>query len=305
MSLSDAERLRRELLLRAMFPIMSGDALARFAEQLLPMTVKTGEILFETGTTPERVYFLLSGKVAMRAEGEEEWSFGPRSAIGVIDALIGRPRARRCIALADTELLALPVSEWLDLLEDDANSARGAIRNFSRQILTRWQASASTPSRRTSTQPPTDFGPALSTYDKILALRRAEFLKPAGMQAIASLAAVAEEERYESEQSLFEPGHTQQKLQLVVSGGVELRTGNDFLLVHGPGELVGGPAAFSGALTQYAARAAGRSVVLAIHEQDYYDQVEEHVRLTRGTLAYLVTEFERVLKLKPPSATDA
>jgi len=38
-------------------------------------------------------------------------------------------------------------------------------------------------------------------------------------------------------------------------------------------------------------------LVLCISEQDFYDQAEEHGRLTRGTLKYLVAELERLLEL--------
>ena len=37
--------------------------------------------------------------------------------------------------------------------------------------------------------------------------------------------------------------------------------------------------------------------MLRISEQDFYDQAEEHARLTRGTLVYLVSELEPLLQL--------
>jgi hypothetical protein len=38
-------------------------------------------------------------------------------------------------------------------------------------------------------------------------------------------------------------------------------------------------------------------IVLRISEQDFYDHAEEHARLTRGTLAFLVSELEPLLEL--------
>jgi CRP-like cAMP-binding protein len=66
---------------------------------------------------------------------------------------------------------------------------------------------------------------------------------------------------------------------------------------HGPGDLVGAAAALCHALPAYAARAVGETVVLRISEQDFYDQAEEHARLTRGTLVYLVSELEPLLQI--------
>jgi CRP-like cAMP-binding protein len=301
MSLTDNERLRRELLLRSMFPMLSREVLARFAEILEPFSAQADTVLFPAGSAADYVFFVTRGRLALQAPGETDWTFGPRSVVGVIDAMIGRPRARACLVLEDAELLRLPVSEWLDLLEDDSTSARGTVRNFALTLHTRWQTWAKAVEHATAapTQPPLQ---ELSTLDKILALRRAPFLKPAGMQAIASLAGVCAEERFEAGEPLFALGNDSTELRVIVAGHVELSSANDFRLVQGEGELVGGPAALCGTLSSYAARALTPCVLLRIHEQDYYDQVEEHVRLTRGTLAYLVTELELLLRAQPPSA---
>ncbi len=61
--------------------------------------------------------------------------------------------------------------------------------------------------------------------------------------------------------------------------------------------MIGGAAAFCRALPGYAARATTDVSVLRIAEQDFYDQAEEHGRLTRGTLKYLVAELEPLLEL--------
>jgi hypothetical protein len=47
------------------------------------------------------------------------------------------------------------------------------------------------------------------------------------------------------------------------------------------------------------------SLVLRIAEQDFYDQAEEHGRLTRGTLKYLVSELEPLLQLDESVAQPA
>ncbi|HET9959251.1 MAG TPA: cyclic nucleotide-binding domain-containing protein [Polyangiaceae bacterium] len=302
MSVNDTERLRRELLLRAMFPTMTRDALVRFAEQAQPLSVATGETVFERGSPPDTIYFVREGRVTMEAEGETAWTFGPRSVVGVIDAMIGRPRARSCVATQDSQLLSLAVSEWLDLLEYDSNTARGSIRNFALQVHRRWPAWASATPALEEPHPRASTPSPLSTYDKILALRRAAFLRPAGMQAIASLAMIAEEESLEAGQVLFPIGSEMSTLRMIVSGNVLLTSENGVSVVQTAGALLGGPAALSGAPTVYSARAVTPARLLRVHEQDYYDQIEEHVRLARSTLSYLVAEFERVLVRAPPTA---
>jgi CRP-like cAMP-binding protein len=116
------------------------------------------------------------------------------------------------------------------------------------------------------------------------------------MQAIASLAAVAEPVHLQRGQQLFDIGGHDESLYFVVRGNIEL-SAPDFRYEHTRGDVVGGAAAFCHALPGYAARALGDSLVLRVSEQDFYDQAEEHGRLTRGTLKYLVSELEQLLAL--------
>jgi hypothetical protein len=50
-------------------------------------------------------------------------------------------------------------------------------------------------------------------------------------------------------------------------------------------------------LPGYGARAVSETAILRISEQDFYDHAEEHARLTRGTLAFLVSELEPLLQI--------
>ena len=125
------------------------------------------------------------------------------------------------------------------------------------------------------------------------------------MQALVSLASVAEEVILRDSEYLFGLGETHEHLHVVASGVVELVQGDDFRYRHGAGELIGGPAALSRSLPDYAARSIGTSAVLRISEQDFYDRAEEHPRLTRGALAFLVSELESVLALEANSENQS
>jgi hypothetical protein len=185
------------------------------------------------------------------------------------------------------------MTDWFDMLEDNGQIARAAIRNFATQLHGRWRQLAPRLERQ-SEPPPPGVPSALETYDKILALRRAPSLRSAGMQAIASLAAVAEPVQLSRGQLLFDIGGHDESLYFVVRGIVEL-SAEGFRYEHQRGDVVGGAAAFCHALPGYAARALSDALVLRVSEQDFYDQAEEHGRLTRGTLKYLVSELEQLL----------
>jgi CRP-like cAMP-binding protein len=297
MSIDDATRLKREILLRSMFPSMPVAAHLRFIELLEDVEATPGQLVFDVGEPPDRFLFLIEGRIAMEAEGQQPWEFAPPAVVGVIDTILERPRTRNCRALEPSRLLSIRSSDWFDMLEDNGQIARAAIRNFATQLHGRWRELA--PRLRRPSEPPPGGGapPELETYDKILVLRRAAFLRSAGMQAIASLASIAETVTLKSGQRLFEQGSQEENLYIVARGQLELTSDSGFRLQQGSGELIGGPAALCRMLPAYAARALTDSVVLRISEQDFYDHAEEHTRLTRGTLAFLVSELEPLLQI--------
>jgi CRP-like cAMP-binding protein len=296
MKIADSERLKREILLRSMFPSMPVAAHVRFIELLDEVTAAPGEVVFDVGDAPDRFLFLIEGRVAMEQKGLRAWEFVPMAVVGIIDAVLERPRTRNCRALEPSRFLSLKMADWFDMLEDNGQVARAAIRNFATQLHGRWQKLAPRLARH-SDAPPAPSSPPLETYDKILVLRRAASLRSAGMQAIASLATVAEPLRLKQGELLFDVGAHAENLYFVVRGALELTAPGGFRYLHQRGDLVGGPAALCHALPGYAARATTESVVLRIAEQDFYDQAEEHGRLTRGTLKYLVSELEPLLQL--------
>jgi CRP-like cAMP-binding protein len=296
MTVADSERLKREILLRTMFPSMPVAAHVRFIELLEELTVPPGEMLFNQGDPPDRFLFLIEGRVTMERETSRAWEFVPLAVVGVIDAVLERPRTRSCRTLEPSRFLSLKMTDWFDMLEDNGQVARAAIRNFAMQLHGRWRKLAPR-LPRPSDMPPAMVPPSLETYDKILVLRRAASLRSAGMQAIASLATVAEPVTLRQGETLFEAGAQADNLYFVVRGAIELTAAEGFRYLHPRGDLVGGPAAFCHALPEYRARATTDTVLLRVAEQDFYDQAEEHGRLTRGTLKYLVSELEPLLEI--------
>ena len=291
MTISGAERVKRELLLRSLFPTMPVAAHVRLIELLEDLQLAAGELAFAQGDPPDRFLFLTEGRVALESEGLKSIEFSGFAVLGVVDAALERPRQRACRALEASKALVIRSADWFDLLEDNAEVARAAIKNFATQLHSLWQELAFRLPRHS--EPPPGIVPStLETYDKILALRQASFLRKAGMQAIASLAAVAETEVLQPKQTLFEIGNDGEDFFVVAAGLIELSHGSGLRFMHDAGDVVGGPAAFCNALPSYAAVATVPSIVLRIPQQEFYDQAEEHGRLLRGTLAFLATELE-------------
>jgi CRP-like cAMP-binding protein len=291
-TVTDNQRVKRELLLRSLFPTMPAAAHVRFIELLEDLDLAAGDLAFAVGDPPDHFLFLTEGRVALEGEGMQSIEFSGFSVVGVIDAILERPRLRACRALEASKALRIRSADWFDLLEDNAEIARAAIKNFATQLHSLWQELAPRLLLRRSEPPPGIVPSALENYDKILALRQASFLRRAGMQAIATLAAVAETEALAAGQSLFEVGNSGEDFFVVAAGLIELSHGSGLHFTHDAGDVVGGPAAFCNALPSYAAAAAVTSIVLRIPQQEFYDQAEEHGRLLRGTLTWLASELE-------------
>jgi CRP-like cAMP-binding protein len=291
MSIPDAQRVKRELLLRSLFPSMPAAAQVRFIELLEDVELAAGELAFATGDPSDRFLFLTEGRMVLETEGAKSIELSAFAVVGVVDAVLERPRQRACRALVASKALLIRSADWFDLLEDNAEVARAAIKNLATQLHGLWRERWDRLPRHS--EPPPGIVPStLEPYDRILALRQASFLRRAGMQAIASLATVAETLVLKEAQPLFDAGNDEEGFFVVASGLIELTHTSGQHFTHDAGDLVGGPAAFCNALPSYAARALSNSIVLKIPQQDFYDQAEEHGRLLRGLLAYLASELE-------------
>ena len=125
MSIDDATRINREILLRSMFPSMPIAAHARFIELLEDVDASEGELIFDVGEPPDRFLFLIEGRVAMEAEGQRPWEFAPVAVVGVIDAILERPRTRNCRALAPSRFMSIRLTDWFDMLANSLGIATG------------------------------------------------------------------------------------------------------------------------------------------------------------------------------------
>jgi CRP-like cAMP-binding protein len=108
----------------------------------------------------------------------------------------------------------------------------------------------------------------------------------AGVQALVDLAAASEEIRLEDGETLSHHGHEREHLHLVVRGRVDAnRASPDVLRSFGPGDVVGGPAAFSDRAHAWTALARGPARLLAIPIEAWFDLAEEHFDLVLSMMA--------------------
>ena len=79
---SEASRVKRELLLRSLFPAMPAAVHVRFIELLEDLELATGELAFAQGDPPDRFLFLTEGRVALESEGLQSIEFAGFAVVG-------------------------------------------------------------------------------------------------------------------------------------------------------------------------------------------------------------------------------
>ena len=296
---TDELRLERELFVRALMPTMRGDGASRLAALLEAREVPAETLLFREGDPPDEFFFVVEGQVVMEATGFPTWTFGERSLVGMVDMMAWRPHRRACRTTRPTRLLRGRSTTWLDLLDDDPVMGEGAIYNFAQRLHTLLEELGHLlPPDPIASQ--AALSSPLALYEKALVLRDTPLLARASTQAIASLAQVAEELTLRPGEELFASGVAERSLYALASGVVALRFGERMARV-GPLQFLAPAAALAGRLVAYEARAESAAIVLQIREEDYYDQSDEHPDLARAAMAYMATEIEKLMDLKPPT----
>jgi CRP-like cAMP-binding protein len=295
----DEVRLERELFVRALMPTMHGEGAARIASVLEAREVPAGTILFRQGEPPDEFFFVVEGQVVLEAEGLPDWTFGDRSLVGMVDMTAWRPHRRNCRTTRPSRLLVGRSAAWLDIMDDDPLMGEDAIYFFSLRVHTSWlELGHLLPPEVIA--PDGALGPSLAIHQRALVLRDTPLLARASTQAIASLAQVAEELTFPAGALIFARGEAERALYAVASGVVALSPPSHRFVRVGPRRFMAPAASLCGRLGDFSAHAESAVLILRIREEDYHDQSDEHPELTRAAMAYMATELERMMDLKPP-----
>jgi NTE family protein len=85
-------------------------ALEALAAGAVHFSLPAGSVLFESGSTPEGVYLLASGRLGVRVTGQAHFTaeIERGELVGEAGWLLGEPRSAAVIALRDSEILLLP-----------------------------------------------------------------------------------------------------------------------------------------------------------------------------------------------------
>ncbi len=300
------EQLERAIFIRTLFAgAAQGRAASLLAAAVKDVRFPAGEVIYRRGESADHIFFVVSGTMSLHSPDSDPWTFGPQAVVGVLDAWMDRPRDRTAIAETDVVALALPMDDWLDVMEDDFELARGTMVQEARRQLDLVLEAAPTGA---FAEPNAALEPADSegandgrtaTADagrqvpiaRLRALIECPAFARAGVQPLISLARAADQIDLAPGDTLFQQDADARVLHVVLSGLVEVDRDEPLLRARfGRSGLVGGSSSLGHDTFAFKARAVTTASVLAIRHEDLFDVMEDHVEVLRSIFAYLASE---------------
>lgn len=287
----------RELFLRSIGGAPTqGSAAKQLARAMREISFSAGETIYRAGDFTRMVHFVTHGEVELFAEDGEPWRLAAPAVIGVLDVNMRRPYSRTATALTDVRMLVLGADDWLEALDDNFDFASGVVLRLAADVH-RLHLMVSPGGAFQEPPPPSDEeAHALNIQERTLALLPVSCFQFAGIQALAMLAAGAEERTLDRGERLFTIDEPAPSFFVVARGMIRIHREAPVIRAgFGPGSIVGGAAALSFITQQYTAEAETRVVVLEIRREDLIDALEDHMELLHAMFAGLGVERERIM----------
>jgi len=289
--------VQRELFLRTVGVVDPPAAVtSAMASAARDAVFRAGQVIYKAGTIADTIYFIARGQVRLEAPGEEPWTFDDPSVVGILDAIVGRPRLRTAVAVTDVSALALPAEDYFEILEDNFEFGREVIRGLSDGLIKdslKVEAFDEVVGEGRPIGVVTDT--ELSLVERIVCLRSVELFATASVQSLASLAEMIREERKRAGETIAEEGETGGRFWVLVDGHAEVSRKDPARSARvGPAEIL--PHYTSIALDQQlTARALDDVVLFSIGIEELYDLMEEHAELMHSVYRYLALAREKVM----------
>lgn len=129
--------LERVLFLKAadIFGAVSGEDLAPVAMVAQEVYFSAGETFIQQGESGDCLYVIVDGeaRVVVRGVGQVA-TRGPRSVIGEMAIISGRPRTAQCVAITDITALKVDRDDFWELLGERPALALGVIKVLSERF---------------------------------------------------------------------------------------------------------------------------------------------------------------------------
>ncbi len=296
----DAQRgtisaVQRTLILKTFpgFASLSAEQLATLAAICHERFFAAGQSMLQPGKPVAAFYQVVEGNAAIRRNGEQVQTMGPRSAVGGLAALTADPQGADVAALTDVLALEVDAFEMNELFEDNFAIALGVIMAMARTIRN-LQMALGRPLVPSAIRAESNHPQELSLVDKVLILRNARNLVIDEVEALSVLAARCSERRFRKGERVWSTGDTADSSWLLFEGKLSCQQPGREPYVVGPGWLAGAQDATAMKPRYYNADACSDGRALLFSRDAFFDMLEDYsdiAHLTLKTMAQAVTEL--------------
>jgi CRP-like cAMP-binding protein len=256
--------------------------LATIAENLVERTYIPGATVATPASRVPAIHLVIDGRLE-GASSRNAW--GPRSAVGALEAIAGRAMTDRVVATKETRTLQLATADFAEILEDNYSVLSSARRMLARRLLALDTALVMRPRALVD-----DFVEPLGMVERLLILRAQLPFARAKLQALSTLAQAAEELRFPARTTIFEAGEDANGVLVILDGLAKLRR------VNGPDLVMAGAAI--GALETLAELPLSSAIesvtplrVLRLPGAALFDVMEDHTDFAISLVGRLAAEL--------------
>jgi len=242
---------------------------------------RPGEWIHHEGESIREVYFLAEGRVSLMRQGEVLREFSSPAGVGVAASLSGLRWTPGIVATEPTVYLALPRSDFMQILEDRFPLFLEIARTLSEQdgeLVLAGSAPAQIPE-------------TLDLVGRIVAARRNPLFAEANLTVLIELLKTAEEVRLSAGERLEHVGDSKdQGLIIPIEGSLTVNDGES-IAGAGPGDVLGLAELFNNDSSTVRIEAATASRVLWISKEKLIDIIEDHFEVALIVLRHLSMRF--------------
>jgi ATP:ADP antiporter, AAA family len=255
-----------------LFASVSADELFRVAATGRQVRYEPSRLLYEEGSLPEELQFLLDGRVTMTTKGGDSAALAPPAALGLEETLEGRPMSASVRTEATTVCLSLGSDQFQTLLADNTKLVKELFRTLASGDGAETGRVVLHGAARPRAAGPTT---GLKPIEKVLFLQAIPILSAITADEMLSLASIAKEVPLPAGSVLFRVTD-RPALYVIVSGEVSLTPQGDAEAIQADeGDAVGVYQTLAGAPIACEALVIDEGTALRIDREELFDLLSQ------------------------------
>jgi len=267
-----------------LFASVSADELFRVAATGRQVRYEPGRVLYEEGSLPEELQFLLDGRVTLTTRGGDSAALTPPAGLGLEETLEGRPMSASVRTEATAVCLSLGSDQFQTLLADNTKLVKELFRTL---ISGDGEETGRVMLRGTARPHAVATTTGLKPIEKVLFLQAIPTLSTIAADEMLSLASIAKEVPLPATSVLF---HVTDRpaWYVIVSGEVSLTPhGGAESLQADEGDAIGVYQTLAGAPIAYEARVLQEGTALRIDREELFDLLSQRPDLLQQLFGVL------------------